>query len=250
MLDPVALWLVAARFTGLALAAPALSGVAVPRRVRAALVIWLAVFTVPLVEVPQLPVAVLPWHVATEILCGAAFGLLLRLVVAAVDLGATLVDSEMGFLAAGQFNPLLQTQAGPFATLWGAVALLLVWLLDLIPLALGAVSASFAFLPPGRLAAVADWATLSSTAGDLFAAGLVIAAPVLALCFLVNIVLGVAARAVQGLNVFTEGFNLRLVAGGAAIVLFLPLLLLLVRHQVQHFAPLATAWFGRIPAHP
>lgn len=248
LLEPVALWLVAARFSGFAVAAPALTAQPVPRRVRAAIVVWLTVFTAPLVEVPAGAPAALLWLLAAEFACGAAFGLVLRLVIAAVDVGGAIIDSEMGFLAANQFNPLLASSGGSFGSLWGTVALLLVWILDLVPIGLAALHESFRILPPGASSSVADVPALVRLAGGIFSGGLILAAPVLGLCFLVNVILGMTARAVQGLNVFTEGFNLRLVAGGAALLLFLPLLLLLLRTQLETFVPLATGWFGRLAA--
>jgi len=79
--------------------------------------------------------------------------------------------------------------------------------------------------------------------GELFAAGLIIAAPIAVLCFIVTMALGFLSRSVQQLNVFNESFTLRVVVGGSGIVIFLPLILELSRFGLERMLPAAADYF-------
>jgi flagellar biosynthetic protein FliR len=79
--------------------------------------------------------------------------------------------------------------------------------------------------------------------GELFAAGLIIAAPIAILVFIVTMALGFLSRSVQQLNVFNESFTIRVVVGGGGVVLFLPLLLELSRFGLERMLPAAADYF-------
>jgi flagellar biosynthesis protein FliR len=79
--------------------------------------------------------------------------------------------------------------------------------------------------------------------GELFAAGLIIAAPIAILAFIVTMALGFLSRSVQQLNIFSESFTLRVVVGGSGVVLFLPLLLELSRFGLERMLPAAADYF-------
>ena len=80
-------------------------------------------------------------------------------------------------------------------------------------------------------------------AGEVFAAGLIIAAPIALLCFIVTMGLGFLSRSVHGLNIFGESFSMRVAIGGTGIVLFLPLLLDLARFGMERMLPAAADYF-------
>ncbi len=77
----------------------------------------------------------------------------------------------------------------------------------------------------------------------LFEAGLLVAAPIALLVFIVTIALGFLSRSVQQLNVFSESFVIRVIVGGAGVVFLLPLLLLLTRYSLERMLPAAAEYF-------
>jgi flagellar biosynthesis protein FliR len=79
--------------------------------------------------------------------------------------------------------------------------------------------------------------------GELFEAGLIIAAPIAILVFIVTLSLGFLSRSVQQLNIFGESFVIRVAVGGAGVVLLLPLLLLLARYSMERMLPVAADYF-------
>ena len=83
------------------------------------------------------------------------------------------------------------------------------------------IQQSFRVLPLGSVGVTeASLELMVRLCGELFAAGLIIAAPIAVLCFIVTMALGFLSRSVQQLNVFQESFTLRVVVGGAGVVLF------------------------------
>jgi flagellar biosynthetic protein FliR len=79
--------------------------------------------------------------------------------------------------------------------------------------------------------------------GELFASGLIIAAPIAILVFILTLALGFLSRSVQQLNIFNESFTLRVTVGGAGVIFFLPLLLLLSRFSMERMLPAAADYF-------
>jgi flagellar biosynthetic protein FliR len=124
------------------------------------------------------------------------------------------------------------------------VGLAYFWFSDYLSVLLVGIQQSFRVLPLG--AAVVTQASLelmTRLCGELFAAGLIIAAPIAILCFIVTMALGFLSRSVQQLNVFNESFTLRVVVGGSGVVLFLPLLLELSRFGLERMLPAAADYF-------
>jgi flagellar biosynthesis protein FliR len=74
--------------------------------------------------------------------------------------------------------------------------------------------------------------------------GLMIAAPLIALMFFVTTAVGFLVRAVQGLNLFVESIGLRLLIGGAGLLIFLPLILNMARGQMERLLPLSLEYLG------
>lgn len=245
LIDPVVLWAVAARFTGLVVLLPALPGINIPRSVRAGLVVWLSLLISPLLAPVPLsltdPIG-LSLLIVGEFLIGLGCAFSIKLVFAAIETGAALIENELGLTAAQQYNPLLGQQAGAVVSLWSLIAIGYYWILGYFPLTLGALRGSFEIVPLGQLSNLGGIGALLSTAGGIFSGALLVAAPIVAVGFVVNIGLGLAGKAVQQMNIFSEGFAIRLVAIGFALLAFLPLLLLGLRTQLEKALPAASGF--------
>jgi flagellar biosynthetic protein FliR len=103
---------------------------------------------------------------------------------------------------------------------------------------------SFRVLPLGSATvSQASIELFARLGGEIFAAGLILAAPIAILCFIVTMGLGFLSRSVHQLNVFSESFTLRVAIGGSGVVLFLPLLLDLSRFGLERMLPAAADYF-------
>jgi flagellar biosynthetic protein FliR len=223
--DPVLLLLVLARVAGLLVAAPILGHLLLPRLVRAGLAIVLALALAPVVAAPpELPTTLLALigALAVETAFGLLLGFIAELVFAGVQLGAQLVGMQIGFGLDNLIDPGNNSQSTVIAHWYRLLALLVFLVLDVHHLLLEALVASFQTAAPGSLAAGRiPMDGILAAAGDVFALGVRIAAPVLIALLLTNAVLGVIARTIPQVNVFVVGFPLNvgvgLVVMGAAL---------------------------------
>jgi len=155
---------------------------------------------------------------------GAALALCVWLVFAAVS--AALVWT--GHTATGGLLALTAEQAGSTDAAWRALA---GWLAAMAFLAASghllivhALRDSFVAMPVAVLPAAADVRQLAEAGSWLFATGVQLALPLLALALLIQLAFGIVARAVPGLDMFSVGLGLAALGLTAAWVAAVPLL--------------------------
>jgi flagellar biosynthetic protein FliR len=246
-IDIMVFWLLATRLTGFFLLAPGVQDMQVPKLVKVAVIVWLACFLTPLV--PGLPAADLSWTgllcaVSMEFLFGLGLGMVTRLVLTAVQVGGSLMDNDLSLSAAQQLNPTAGISGGVMGRVLMLIGLAYFWLSDYLSALIVGIEQSFRVLPLGGVGVTQlSLDLMARLGGELFASGLIIAAPIAILVFIVTISLGFLSRSVQQLNIFSESFVLRVVVGGAGVVFFLPLLLLLARFSMERMLPAAADYF-------
>jgi flagellar biosynthetic protein FliR len=248
ILNIVVFWLLAARLSGFFLLAPGVLDLQVPKLVRVALIVWLACFMTPLVSRPpaiSFTYAGIACGLALEFVFGLGLGFVTRLVVSAVQVGGSLMDNDLSLSAAQQLNPQAPgLSGGVMGRVLMIVALSYFWVSDYLSAILVGIEQSFRVLPLG--AATVTGASIDlmvRLCSQLFEAGLLIAAPIAVLIFIVTLALGFLSRSVQGLNVFGEAFVIRVIVGGGGVVFLLPLLLLLTRFGMERLLPAAADYF-------
>lgn len=160
---------------------------------------------------------------ALAFLWGAALALCVWLVFATVS--AALVWT--GHTATGGLLTLTAEQAGPADAAWRALA---GWLAALAFLAasghlmvVSALRDSFVAMPVASLPAAADLRQLAEAAGWLFAVGMQLALPLVALALLIQLALGIVARTTPGLDMLSVGLGLAALGLMAAWVWAVPL---------------------------
>ena len=188
----VIFWLLASRLTGFFLLAPGVLDLQVPKLVRVALVVWLSCFMTPLVT--QAPAVDLSWAglacgVVTEFLFGLGLGFVTRLVLMVVQIGGSLMDNDLSLTAAQQLNPQAEISGGVMGRVLMIVGLAYFWASDYLSALLVGLEQSFRVLPlgsVGRDPCVARAHDLACAA-RLFEAGLLVAAPIALLVFIVTL---------------------------------------------------------------
>ncbi len=193
-----------------------------------------------------LPVEVEPIAYAAllvrEMVIGLFLGFLLQLVLLAVRVGGEMIGQEMGFLVARQVDPEGTAQSSIVANLYESLFLLALLALDGHHWLLRSLDDSLTRAPIGELSLPKGLApALETMLGEMFAAGIVFAAPVLVLLLLTSILIGLLARAIPTLNVLEVGFSLRVVVALVAMFLFAPLLEPAMTQLHQGFA----SWLAR-----
>ncbi|MHB9085235.1 MAG: flagellar biosynthetic protein FliR [Thiobacillus sp.] len=173
---------------------------------------------------------------------GAALALCVRLVFAAVE--AILVWT--GHTATGGLLTLTAEQAAPADAAWRALA---GWLAAMAFLAasghlliVDALRDSFAVMPVAVLPAATDLRQLAEAGSWLFATGVQLALPLLALALLIQLALGIVARTTPGLDMFSVGLGIAALGLMAVWVWAVPL----VAHGVGLGIEQLAGWLGRL----
>jgi len=216
---------------------PMLSEIQTPRTVRAGLALWISLAILPMVPVSSWQPASVPdlaFAVGLEVLVGALFALTIRMIFSAITLGAQWIDAEIGFQVAQQISPLSGSPNSPFGTMAVAASALSFFAFGYFENVLLLWARMFQSLPAPIL-------TLRPEIGDvllrlssrIFVGALEIAIPIIILMFLVTIAIALMARVIQGVNIFVESYNIKLLIGMGALLVLAPLILALMRKQLD-----------------
>lgn len=216
-----------ARASGFILLLPIFSSVGVPVVVRIALSAVLAMLAMPAIQ------AAPPSHgwfgnagtMMIETLAGMALGFTAKVTFGAFELAGQIVTSELGLNMSSVVNPLSTspTQApGMMIFILGST---LMFALDLHHWLIAAFVKSYTVLPIGG--AHLNPALLThvvKVTGQIFVLGIQMAAPIMAVSFVVIMVFSLLGRAVPQMNVFSESFAFRIMAGLFVFSATLPLM--------------------------
>lgn len=206
---------------------PLFSATNIPVRVRLALAAALTILVAPgLAPLPEVPGTVghLTALFASEMAAGLAIGFVARMVFYAVDFGGRLVANEMGLSLGSVFDPYSNTSTQAPAMVLFYLAAMLMFALNVHHVVLAGFQRTYDLLPIGgeHASAMLFYGILGHTS-KVFIVAIQIAAPLMAISFLVMLVFTVLGRAVPQMNVFSESFAVRIVAGMLVFALTLEL---------------------------
>jgi flagellar biosynthetic protein FliR len=210
-------WLFALfRGAALVFSAPVFSHPGFPRTAKlgfAALLAWL-------VAPEALPAAALPAHplalglvVGKELAIGFLMGFAVRAVFALLDFAARVLAVEIGLHPPPEFDSTANVAGNPLgASLYylGVV----IFFSGAHYAMIVAFTRSFELVPPGlQTTDMSFVGTLVAHTARIIALGVLIAAPFIAVNFLVNLTFSMLGRVVPRMNVFVLSFSVRILAG-------------------------------------
>lgn len=198
---------------------PGIGGALLPIRVRIGLAGALGWLVAGSVTVPD--GGALLGAVASEVMIGAAVGVVLQGLFATASVAGELLAQAMGLGFATIVQPGGTTS--PVVTTFLSLLLWAVFIgLDGHARLFALLVHSFTTLPPG---AVPDAGTVARLGGFAFATGALLALPVAGVLVLANVWLAVLAKSAPQLNLFSVGFAVLTVVGLVALPLALPAML-------------------------
>lgn len=214
------------RSVGVLLMMPTIAGREIPVQVRLLLSMLLSVILTAVVPAAQMPESygALFYASISETLLGFSMGFVVRLCFASVELAGRIISNEIGLSAQPGFGAPVPSSE-PVAGFLTAFVVILFFLVGGHLTVLSAFAKSFSLTTAGE-------ALLGTGAADYFIQasahviemGLRMAAPFIALNFLVTLAFSVLGRAVPRMNIFIVSFSVRsllglgLLSGGGALI--------------------------------
>lgn len=179
-----------------------------------ALVAFLITPSVPVLAEPVVSFAGTTGLMIKEVGIGLLLGFISRLLFYLLEFAGNLIATEMGLNMAATLSPFEGGRSEVPGTMLYYLGGMLFLCLDLHHWLLMGFQRSFQLVPIGEAhISAALFTEVISRSGELFGLGLLIAAPVIATSFLINLVFSVLGRAVPQMNVFVESFSFRILAG-------------------------------------
>jgi len=221
--------LVLARVAPLFLLAPLFSSKSFPPRARAVTAVAIAVGITP-VAIQALGDGTVPtgiWDLGAlmlkEFLVGAAFSFGLAALFAALSTAGTLLDTMIGFMLGGILDPVTGTQSSVLTQLYTMVGVLVFiaiggdgWVIQGLARTYEAVP----LLDSPQIGSITEGAQVAFS--GIFAAAIMVSAPVLIALVITDAALGVVSRVVPQINVFAVGFPAKIAVGFLLIGASLP----------------------------
>lgn len=154
-----------------------------------------------------------------EVACGAAIGLVFRLILSAADIVGSVLSQATGLSTPAVFSPTSESQETPAARAVTLFALVLAVALGTHRVVLAYLLASFRALPPGHALSVSNAAPLVfQLGGEALATGVRLSMPLVAVSLVSQLTLALIARAAPSLQIFSVGLSITVFAGGATFV--------------------------------
>jgi flagellar biosynthetic protein FliR len=199
----------------LVMTAPPLGGAFAPARVRLGLTLLLTLFLIPLVVTPtSFGLIDLVTVVAREMAIGLALGLSIRALIAGAEMAGHLGGYQLGFSYGSLIDPQSGVRNSMFAVLYANIALLTFLVTDGHHALIRAMAASYAQLPIGIGHIDASLANVvTGMLGVVFVLGVRLATPLILVLLVVEVALGLIARAAPGINLMVVSQPIRIVIG-------------------------------------
>jgi flagellar biosynthesis protein FliR len=149
-----------------------------------------------------------------EVSVGLLFGFSARMIFYAVDIAGSVVSTELGLNLASILDPISQQSSQIAGTILMFLATIVMFTLNLHHWMLLSLARTYDVLPIGT-AHLSNlvFENIVRQTSHVFTLTLQIAAPLIAVSFVINLVFAVLSRAVPQMNVFSEMFGFRVIGG-------------------------------------
>jgi flagellar biosynthetic protein FliR len=188
----------------------------IPAPARVMLVLAISALLISAAAIPVTAVASLAGlllAIANEAIIGLAFAFGFIAAYAATQIAGRILDTQIGFGAAGILNPATQTVSPLLANLFGMLSIAVFLAIDGHLLLIKALSLSLHAMPPGSRLSAETWPSILAHSGVSFAFALSLAGPIMGLLLLSDVALAAIARSMPQLNVLVLGFAIKIMLG-------------------------------------
>lgn len=238
--DAINWMMVFVRASAFLLVLPVFSAPNIPRWLRIALAAFMGILIVPALPPFTLhPVGVTGWIglFSLEALAGLTIGFITRMVFYVCDFAGRLVTNEMGLNMAAAFNPMTaeSVQAPGMILFYFSVTVLMS--LDLHHWILMGFRDTYSVLPIGAARLGSGlFDNLVSQTSRMLGVGVLMAAPLMAVSFVITFVFSILGRIVPQMSAFLESFAVRALGG---LIVFALSLDIMAQHLLNYLLRLS-----------
>lgn len=211
--------LIMTRVTCFIYIAPFFSMQNTPNRVKIGVGFFISILIYYMTEPHVYPVFDTLWDMATVILKEAAAGLIIglgaNLCTSIVLFAGQIIDMEMGFAMASQFDPITKQNATLTGIYYQNLVMLLMLITGMYQYFVSALAETFILIPVGMVQMNFDnlLSSFIKFLGDYMIIGMRICLPVFCTIMLLNAILGVLAKVSPQMNMFAVGIQLKVLTG-------------------------------------
>jgi len=225
--------LILARLSGAFIVIPGISATFVNVQARLLLAIVMSAILVPVVsnEFPPYPIHPLEllMLVGGEIFIGFFFGILMAIMLSAMQVLGMVVAFVSGLSNAFSFDAVSQSQGTVLSSMFTNLALVLIFVTDLHHLMLMALVDSYSLFVPGRMPPVGDFANyVARTVASSFEIAIQMSAPFLLISFAFQFAMGLVSR-------LNPQFQIFFIAMPAQLIMAFVLLLITLSGMMMVF---------------
>lgn len=214
--------LILMRVSGFIMTAPFFSYSSVPMRIRAAMSVFMSLVviqTTPVITLHYVGVLGYSVLVLKETFLGVTLGLMCSMCFYIINLAGQMMDMEMGLSMANMFDPATNVQITVTGNIYNYFMMLLLVVTNMHYYIIRAVFDSFAYFNVGE---AVYRGSLKDIMVDFMVNYFIIAfrivLPIFCCMLIINVVLGVLARAAPQMNMFVVGIQIKVLAGLAMLV--------------------------------
>lgn len=200
-----------------------------PRRVKVGFAVALALLVFPMVPREEIIYESI-WQYAVIIIketgVGVVIGFMANICMYILNFAGRIIDTEMGFAMASQFDQTTNTQISVTGTLYTYFVMFLLIVTNMFQYIIRAVIDSYELVPVGGAQFNANrlFTLMLQFTTDCFVIGFRIVLPFFTVIFLMNVILGVLAKIAPQMNMFVVGMQLKVMAGLIVMVMTVSLL--------------------------
>jgi flagellar biosynthetic protein FliR len=209
-------FLLLARLGGLMVFAPFFSGGMAAPIIRVVLAVSFTVALFPLLE-NQLPrtddFETFFFVLCGELLVGMLLGLVGRLFLASLEIAGQVMGFQMGFAVIKVIDPQTQSESPVMSILQNIIGILIFLSINGHHWFVEAIVDSYQIVGNGVSLSGAVQAHLIRSAGEMFVLGMKIAAPIVVVLLIVDILLGIVGRAAPQLHILVVGLPAKSLMG-------------------------------------
>ncbi len=209
--------LILVRMSAFIFTAPIFSIKSIPMTVKAAISVFLTIIVASIIPVETLnytTVYGLAFLVLKEALVGLLIGFMASICTRIINFSGQLLDMEIGFSMASEFDPVNQSQVTVTGNLLSYLVMLVLLVTDLHYYLIRAMVSTYKLIPVGKAVfSFGMYKIMIKFIVDFFIVGFRIILPVFGAILIVNTVLGILAKVSPQLNMFVVGFQFKIFVG-------------------------------------